>query len=288
MPSLPGPAFWERAYGFQTFDEFFEAVGKYIPSVAYYGVGLTKETVAEIAWQNPASGYGNMAVLIAAYRGVLGPESSGLGAAAANASMAFQVGGLESMPQLIIPGAFQVTITGKAGGSDVCNVVGVSNGGGNAADATAAVRTAWKAASGPLANLSSLYTLDNFEGVDIGSANGSIARITDTTAGGQTASNSFATAGACALIKWNGGTRSRSARGRLYFGPLQESQINADGRTITAAFLTTINTAFSTFRSSLSSSGYPLVVLSRTLSEAFPVTSSACETVIATQRRRIR
>lgn len=192
------------------------------------------------------------------------------------------------MAQLIIPGCFQVAIMGKAGGSDVVNVIGVQNGGGNAADAAAAVRTAWKVTAGPLAQLSSLYTLSQFVAVDIGSSNGSIATVSDTTAGGIVSGNSFATAGACALIKWNGGTRSRSARGRMYFGPIMETNINPDGRTLATAFVTAFTTAMTNFRASLSSSGYPLVVLSRTLSESFPVTTNAAESTIATQRRRIR
>lgn len=288
MARLPGPAFWEQTYGFSDFDEFFNRVGKYIPSLTAFHVGLDKTAVAEIAWQNPASGYGNAAVVIAAYQNVLGGDESAAGAAAANAGMAFNIGGLGSMAQLIIPGCFQVAIMGKAGGSDVVNVIGVQNGGGNAADAAAAVRTAWKVTAGPLAQLSSLYTLNQFVATDIGSSNGSIATVGDTTAGGQVSGNSFATAGACALIKWNGGTRSRSARGRMYFGPIMETNINPDGRTLASAFVTAFTTAMTNFRASLSSSGYPLVVLSRTLSESFPVTSNAAESTIATQRRRIR
>ena len=168
------------------------------------------------------------------------------------------------------------------------HVVGVQNGGGDAAGAGVAVRNAWKSTNGPLSQLSNLYVLSQFVTTDIGSSNGAINVLTDTTAGTQAATNSFATAGACALIKWNGGTRSRSARGRLYYGPIREIDINADGRTLTSAQQGFFNTAFNNFRSSLSGAGYPLVVLSRKLSQSFPVTSSAVETTIATQRRRIR
>lgn len=287
-PTLPGPAFWEKTYGIESFDEFFSEIGRYIPGITFWGFGLDKTALSESAYQNPSAGPGLAAVIIAAAKYSGPTDEKALSRIQATAGTAASVIGGGPMTQLVIPGCFQVAIHGKAGGSDVVNVIGVQNPGGDAAGAAAAVRTAWKVTSGPLNNLSSLYTLDSFVATDIGSSNGQIVTLTDTTAGGQTTGNSFATAGACALIKWNGGTRSRSARGRIYFGPLTESQINADGRTVVGAFQTTINTAFANFRSSLSSSGYPLVVLSRTLSQAFPITSSTCENTIATQRRRIR
>lgn len=289
MPiSLPGPEFWESTYGFSGFDDFYDKVGRYIPGLTLFHIGLDQTAIAELAWQAPMSNQGVAALVIAAAKYSGETDPSALDRIRANVNLTIQATGVGSMAQLIIPGCFQVAIMGKAGGSDVVNVIGVQNGGGDAAGANAAVRTAWKVALGPLNNLSSLYTLSQFVCTDIGSANGAINVVSDTTAGGQTASNAFATAGACGLVKWNGGTRSRSSRGRLYFGPLMESQINPDGRTVAATFLTNMNTAFSNFRSSLSTSGYPLVVLSRRLSQSFPVTSSAVETTIATQRRRIR
>jgi hypothetical protein len=192
------------------------------------------------------------------------------------------------MSQLIIPGCFQVAIMGKAGGSDVINVIGVQNSNADAQSACTAVRTAWKVATGPLTRLSNLYSLAQFVAVDLGSSNGAISVIADTTTGSVSTTNSFATAGACALVKWNGGTRSRSSRGRMYLGPIMESDLNPDGRTLGAGNITNFTTAITAFRNSLNASGFPLVVLSRTLSTAFPVTSHAVEATIATQRRRIR
>ena len=193
----------------------------------------------------------------------------------------------DPMVSLLIPDCFQVNIDAVSGGQPVTNVVGVENAGGTAAGAAAAVQTAWKIAAGPLANLSNLYALVQFKAVDIGDPNGDIVVVPDVATGGA-GSASLATNAACALVKWNGGTRSRSSRGRLYFGPIAETNINADGRTLATGSRTAFNTAFTNFRNSLTASGYPLVVLSRILSEAFPVTSSDVEQVIATQRRRIR
>lgn len=187
---------------------------------------------------------------------------------------------------LLIPGCFQVAINAQSGGQAVTNVIGVQNAGGTALAAAQAVQAAWKATGGPLAQVASQLTMTDFTATDVGDANGDIAIVSDTTAGGL--SGAVATNAACALISWNGSTRSRSSRGRLYLGPLTETQINSDGRTIASGSVTTLNNAFTTFRSSLASAGYPLVVLSRVLSASFPVTSHACEPVIATQRRRIR
>lgn len=191
------------------------------------------------------------------------------------------------MGQLIVADCFQVAINALAGGKEVVNVVGVRNSGGSAAGAAAAVLAAWKVANGPLAYLSSYYALTSIDAMDIGSSNGDIVQVVDTTTGGST-SSAFATAGACALVKWNGGTRSRSSRGRLYYGPIAEVNINPDGRTLASATQTAFNSAFTSFRNSLSTAGYPLVVLSRKLGTATTVTSQGVESTIATQRRRIR
>jgi hypothetical protein len=288
MADLPGPVFWEKHYGYPDFDTFYTEVGRFIPNATVYHVGLTQQTVAEIAWQFPAGVPGIAAQLIAAGRGAGGQDENSALKQQAGANAATIAGGLTGMAQLIIPGAFQVAINAKAGSQDVVNVVGVLNPSGDAAGAANAVKTAWTITGGPVKRLSTLYVLSNFTAVDIGNANGSISVVADSTTGGVSTTNAFATAGACALVKWNGGTRSRSTRGRLYFGPIMETDINPDGRTLAGTPQTGIITGFNTFRSSLAASGYPLVVLSRKMSQAFAVTSSTVESTIATQRRRIR
>jgi len=191
------------------------------------------------------------------------------------------------MSGLVIAGCFQVAINATSGSQQVTNVFGVENSGGTAHGAGLAVQAAWKAATtGPMSYLPSEYVLANFTSTDIGSLSGAIDVISDTTAG--SSGSAISTNAACALVKWNGGTRSKSSRGRTYFGPMQEGFINSDGRTITSTQLALFNTCFTNFRASLSTAGYPLVVLSRKLSTATLITSSGVESVIATQRRRIR
>lgn len=191
------------------------------------------------------------------------------------------------MGTLIIPNCFQVAIEGVVAGKPIVNVIGLQNAGGTAAGAAAATAAAWESATGPLKQLSSGYAMVNYHAVDIGSSTGGIVDLASVATGGAGA-GSFATRGACALVKWNGSSRSRSTRGRLYFGPLQEGNVNADGATLAAGAVTVFATTFAAFRTSLAGAGYPLVVLSRTLNTAFPVTSSSIEGTIATQRRRIR
>jgi hypothetical protein len=188
---------------------------------------------------------------------------------------------------LVIPNCFQVSIQMTAGSHAVENVIGVENAAGSSAGAAAAVKAAWEVASGPLAALSNLIAMVNYHAVDIGSTGGTITDLASSATGGLS-TNTLATRAACQLIKFNGSNRSRSTRGRLYFGPARESDIDADGATVTASIRTSTNTAFTNFRNSLSAAGYPLVVLSRKNSTATVVTTHAVETLVATQRRRIR
>jgi hypothetical protein len=193
-----------------------------------------------------------------------------------------------NMAALIVPDCFLVAINGVSGGQVVTNVVGVRNAGGTAAGAAGAVRTAFKVASGPLSQRAGQYALTDFRAMDLSTADGAIATITDTTAGGLAPTTQLATNAASALIKFNGGSRSGSSRGRLYHGPLNESNINADGRTLLASFLTSLQTAYDAFSASLASAGYPLVVISRKNSTSKTVSTLSVANVIATQRRRIR
>jgi hypothetical protein len=192
------------------------------------------------------------------------------------------------MPQLIIPNTYRVAIEAASSGQDVVNVVGVKGTApGQQAAAAAAVKTAWGTSVSSLNGLHcSTYATVNFHAMDLSSSNGGIADVTGGNAG--LAAPPLATNGACALIKWNGGTRSRTTRGRLYWGPLTEAQVDADGRTVASATRTSLLAAANAFISSLTASNFTLVVISRQTSTATPVTSAAVETILASQRRRIR
>ena len=252
--------------------------------------GALEDTAQQFAALSPFGAMGSAAGTYLTLFPYVGTDQSTAAQAGINAAIRSGQGAQTelAMPQLIIPNCFQVTIQATAGGHVIDNVVGVQNASGTAAGAAAAVQTAWKVSGGPLSKLSSLYTLTGFRAVDISSSNGAIAQVTDTTAGGVTTGNALSTRASCALVQWNGGTRSRSSRGRLYLGPLMEANIDVDGANLVTGGATSLNGAITAFRSSLSGGGYPLVVLSRKLSQAFTVNSNAVEQLIATQRRRIR
>ena len=294
-------SFWSWIAG--SFADWEEIVDSVMPlSIRVGSVQMTKEEVATRAWDDPA-GPEALAVrhhLEGEFLGIdMGKRDAQWNALQDQAERvgrdgsrsrggAFGLSIVEtSMVQLIIPGTYRVSIEGTSGGQPVTNVVGVQAASGQAQQAAAAVQAAWKGVSGPMTQIGSLYALTGFRAVDLSSANGGIAYIADSTPGGK-ATNVKATNAACALVKWNGGTRSRSSRGRLYFGPLTEDQINSDGRTLDATARTNIATVFANFRASLASAGFPLCVISPTTMSAFQVTSSTVESIIATQRRRIR
>jgi hypothetical protein len=284
-------------------ETFVDVVAPALPSgIEVRGVVFSAEEVAQAAWFAPGGALGLATRLYysAQTYQVPRPVTDGLWANIQDQGTAGGFGqgagfggsfGYESVRSsgvvTIIPDAYRVSIEAVSGGQAVTNVVGVTNGAGTALGAAQAVQTAWKVATGPLTLLPGSYALQAFRALDMSDPNGDIAVVSDSTAGGGGAV-AKSTNAACALVKWNGGTRSRSSRGRLYHGPLSEPQIDADGRTLLPAVRTSLETAYTAFRNSLSASGYPLAVLSLTLSQAFPVTSSSVETIIATQRRRIR
>jgi hypothetical protein len=184
---------------------------------------------------------------------------------------------------------YRCSINMLAGTRQVVNVVGLhGSGAGLQSSAAAALRTAWEITGGPLKLLSGLVVMNNYSVMDLSSPTGGIAVLTSSATGGIGTTNSLATRAASALIKWNGSSRSLSTRGRLYFGPIMETDINPDGATLVAGQQVAFQNAMAAFRSSLSGAGFPLCVISRKLAIATDVTGSTCEAVIATQRRRIR
>lgn len=282
-----GPEFWRSQFGYPDFDAFYAEAEDLIKGFQVFGFSLPTEAVARLAWYNPGLAQGvYLAARLADYSD---PNGGTPFAAWQNAAVAaLRTQQENTVPTLIIPNAFQVAIEAEAGGQPVVNVIGVTNAAGTAAGAAAAVKAAWEQANGPLSRLSSLVSARLYRAVDLSSAFGDIAEVTSSAVGGVTTTNSLSTLAASALVTWNGSTRSRSTRGRMYYGPLTETNLNPDGRTLPTATLATFNTMFDLFRTSLASAGYPLAVLSRKNEAAYPVTSSAVQSVIATQRRRIR
>jgi hypothetical protein len=195
--------------------------------------------------------------------------------------------GQDAMPALIIANTYRVAIRALSQSQPIVNVVGVrGTATGQEAGAAAAVKAAWETGALSLCNRhTNNYHVQSYDAMDLSSANGGLASVTSTAGGSITASTS--TNAVCALIKFMGGTRSRSGNGRMYFGPLDENSVQGDGRSLEAAAKTDLTTAVNAFVASLTAAGFPLVIISRQLSSAQLVKTTLVESLVATQRRRI-
>lgn len=281
------PDFWDRHFGIKTKAEFDATFKQYALSVGPKYVKAGPDAFLYDAYYFPADPPGAYIAAIAYILEAVGVDVPASKPAIAHAAAVAREQEEQRVAPLVIPNVYRVAIQGISGGQDVVNVVGVrGSASGQHAGAAAAVRTAWKVASGPMSRMSSAYTLSSVKAMDLSSLDGGIAEVTDGSFG--SGSGTLATNAASALVKWNGGTRSGSSRGRLYFGPLPELSVNSDGRTLASSEITALQTAFQNFINSLSGAGFPLCVISRTLGNAATVTSLSIESVIATQRRRIR
>lgn len=285
----PSAHYWETLFGITTFEQFQAATNGALdlglPHVSWIDTPIQKT-----AYYSPLSAVGAYLTAALTAEGFHEDSPSGPATVVVNSLdtlLQHQYAEETAMTALVIPDCFQVSIQMVAGAHLVENVIGVQNSAGSSAGAAAAVKTAWEVASGPMQNMSNLIAVTNYHAVDIRSSTGTITDLASTAVGGLSTAT-LSTRAACALIKWNGSNRSRSTRGRLYFGPIREADIDPDGATVSASIRTSMSTAFTNFRNSLSTSGYPLVVLSRKTSTATPVTQHAVETLLATQRRRIR
>ena len=189
---------------------------------------------------------------------------------------------------LIIPNTVQVGIEMSAGGQQLMNVIGVrwDDGFTSVADCLATVKTAWEKTGGPLSKLPAIVTMVGYHGVFLGTADGATGFLGSGTVGGVAAEVS--TLASCAVVKLSGASRSRSKNGRLYFGPLPESYINADGRTLNAGQVTGMQAAFNIFINEINVGARKWSVISRKNSEATPIVSTGIQGVLGTQRRRLR
>jgi hypothetical protein len=172
-------------------------------------------------------------------------------------------------------------------GRPVDNVIGIKSAGVTTVDAIGnAVKTAWEATGGPLKAHSTNTAMTGYKVVDIGSTTGAVTTIASAAVGA--ASGTIAVLSSCALITYGTGTRSRSARGRMYHGPLTTGQVNADGRSLAAGVQSTLLTAYTQFDAAITSAGFEWVVLSRKYGHDQAISTFGVSPLVATQRRRMR
>lgn len=192
------------------------------------------------------------------------------------------------MVTLVIPDTVQVAIEMTCSGQPVWNILHF-NGGGNIQTASvtlADVKAAWEATGGPLRIRPTALTMVGYHFTDLSSPTGAVAFLGSAAAG--TGSAVLSTMASAALVKTSTGTRSRSQQGRLYHGPLAESQINTDGRTIDPTYSASLSTAYNNFRTTINTGTRTWAVASRKLLSSTPITQVSVASIIATQRRRLR
>ena len=283
---------------------FIDAIKPWTPAALVVGPSvLDQDTLLELAYYNPASlaglasrvaysfsqdrngtpqasGAAQQALLDNINRG--GAQTPSPAIAGSDLTMGHAVG------PLVIPNAYEITVKMLCGGRTIDNVFfAYSTTAGQEAAVAAAFQTAWKASGRPQTLLPPAVTLQSFTAVDIRSLTGGQATIFDTTAGGNTGSTP-ATRAACALVQYNGNVRSRSTRGRTYFGPIASAWVTADGGTLTTGSQTALGTAFNGLVTAMSAAGFPLQVASRKLLSLTPISLVRVSPIIATQRHRLR
>jgi len=192
------------------------------------------------------------------------------------------------MATLIIPDTWLVAINAESNGQQVTAVIGITAEFQDSNTVAAAVKAAWEAAGGPLSQHNTSYIMQDYTVTDLSSPTGMVAVVASSAAG--PLGGALATNASCALVSYGAGTRSRSQRGRLYHGPLTEVHINPDGRTLTAAAITSFRNAYEQFRDQLTTAGMNWCVISRKNLDVTVIQDNtlSVQTVIATQRRRIR
>ena len=295
IATLSDMGFWD--YVSPDFTTYRDAFRKILPPYIPVGdVVVSRDELITAAWANPFTiqGLANVAMWALQPGGSTPPAGAeallgGINGTVLQAPRQTITLGGPKMPQLVIANVYRNVVSMVAGGHAIENVIHVQGtSSGQQAACAAAVLAAWKVASGPLTYLSSLVAMVSVESTDLTTTNGGITVVADTTVGGVSSPNALAPRSACAIVKLNGGTRSKSTRGRIYFGPLRSANVGSDGATITSGDRTNFQTAFTNFESSLAGAGFTLGVASRKLSAFTAATTLAVETTVATQRRRQR
>lgn len=117
------------------------------------------------------------------------------------------------------------------------------------------------------------------------SADGTIRSSSYDVAG--PASGAAATPQVSYLIRKNTALAGRKNRGRLYLPGVMEVAVDSAGK-VDSGYVTDITAAFTSFQTHCAAKSMTPVILHNSLESPTGITSWACETVCATQRRRLR
>jgi hypothetical protein len=194
------------------------------------------------------------------------------------------------MVTLVVPDTIQIAVEMTSSGQQVFNVIGfrvdLISGLISPAGTLAFVKAAWEQTNGPLARHLNTVTMVGYHYTDLRSSTGATAFLGSSAVGGM--SDFISTMASCAVVKLSANTRSRSEHGRLFHGPLGESDINPDGRTISSTCLNGLTTAYGLLKSDMLTHGFGWSVISRKLATSKDIASIGVGSIIGTQRRRIR
>lgn len=191
------------------------------------------------------------------------------------------------MATLVIPSCWQVSIQMLHSGRAIDNVIGIKAAGIHTTDEVGnAVKTAWEATGGPMSLHMTSTVMTGYKIVDLGSTTGAVSTVASAKAGSATGVSGLLSG--AALVTFGNGTRSRSARGRMYHGPLTTTQAASDGRSLVATVQTALIAAYQQFDANLNTAGFEWVVLSRKYSIDHPISAITVSPLVATQRRRMR
>lgn len=188
---------------------------------------------------------------------------------------------------LVIGSSCQVGIEMTCSGQKVMNVIGIHMPGPFLVpDVLAAVKTAWEASNGPLARHPNSTVMVGYHGTDLNTVDGAVGFLGSAAIGSKGTDISFMAA--CAVVKLSSGTRARSQQGRLFHGPLVESQVSPDGRTLSTDGLNDLNSAYTGFHAAMIAADMPWKVLSRKFSIGTEITNVSVGTLLGSQHRRLR
>lgn len=190
------------------------------------------------------------------------------------------------MATLVIPGAYMASLHFTVSGQEIVNVIGVSGNFLSSGVVAKAVGDVWTNLSGPHDLLPAAVVLSKVKAVDIGTPTGEVFEQVYNKAGGGT--TPMGPLSSSAVVRAGASTRSRSGKGRLYYGPLPQGMVHTDGRTLTPSTITALNTRFTYFKDQLIAREMNWVILSRKLLSFTPVETVSVAQVLGTQRRRLR
>jgi hypothetical protein len=283
---------------------FKATINDWMPANVIMGpVILDRDNLTQLAWLNPASLAGIIGRVAYAFQGQSGATQADAWACCQALIDNINRGGAlapgpaiagsdltkgNAVAPLVIPNTYEITIRMICGGRAIDNVLfAFSTTAGQESTVANSALTAFKATSGPLSRLPAALNMVSVTAVDIRSTTGGQFTVFDSTAGGTTGTG-IATRAASALFQYNGNLRSRSTRGRTYFGPLDRGWINTDGATLTTTAQTSILASWNQFVTAMNTAGFPLVVASRKLLTTTPISLVRLSPTVATQRHRLR